>query len=125
MGQGQGSRQERRRASRFDKVFPVYLVSPDGIGRGIARNISSGGMYIETRDPLPLGGEVSVRFVDDRFGVEISANSEVRHHLLLEFSQPLGEERKLSALRGMGVRFVEFLPRGEPSLVAPAPLLPH
>lgn len=112
---------ERRRESRFDKVFPVYLVSSDGIGRGIARNISSGGMYIETREPLPLGGEVSIRFVDDDAGVEISATSEVRHHLRLEFSRGGGA----STLRGMGVRFIEFLPIGEPSLVAPGPQAMH
>lgn len=114
--------QERRRSSRFDKVFPVYLVSADGIGRGIARNISEGGMYIETRTPLPLGGQVSVRFVDDRFGVEITAASEVRHHLLLEFARAEGET---GALRGMGVRFLYFSPEEEPSLVLPGPPLPH
>lgn len=113
---------DRRKTSRFDKAFPVYLVSPDGIGRGIARNISEGGMYIETREPLPLGGQVSVRFVDDRFGVEITAASEVRHHLLLEFSR---SEGKTGALRGMGVRFLYFSPEEEPSLVLPGPPLPH
>jgi|SRR5690606_12831433 len=113
---------ERRRSSRFDKVFPVYLVSQDGIGRGIARNISDGGMYIETRAPLPLGGQVSVRFVDDRFGVEITAASEVRHHLMLEYSQAEG---RMGALRGMGVRFLYFSPQEEPSLVVPGPLVAH
>lgn len=113
---------DRRKSSRFDKAFPVYLVSTDGIGRGIARNISEGGMYIETREPLPLGGHVSVRFVDDRFGVEITAASEVRHHLLLEFSQAEG---KTGALRGMGVRFLYFSPEEEPSLVLPGPPIAH
>jgi len=113
--------QERRRSSRFDKVFPVYLVSPDGIGRGIARNISEGGMYIETREPLPLGGQVSVRFVDDRFGVEITAASEVRHHILLEYAC----SGRPHALRGMGVRFLYFSPEEEPSLVLPGPAIAH
>jgi len=113
---------ERRRSTRFDKVFPVYLVSQDGIGRGIARNISDGGMYIETTAPLPLGGFVSVRFVDDRFGVEITAASEVRHHLMLEYA---AAEGRVGALRGMGVRFLYFAAEEEPRLVVPGPVLAH
>lgn len=101
--------QERRSSSRFDKVFPVYLTSQQGICRGIARNISEGGMFIETRDPHPLGGQLTVSFTDDNAGVELAVLGEVRFQCVLEYGGKAG----ISALRGMGVRFVEFLPREE------------
>lgn len=93
---------ERRRESRFDKAFPVYLSSPEGIFRGVARNISAGGMFIETREIQPLGGRVTVCFADHASGVELSVLSEVRYQCVLEFGGRDGP----SALRGMGVRFL-------------------
>ena len=32
---------DRRRHLRFDKVFTVYISTPDGMTRGIGRNISA------------------------------------------------------------------------------------
>jgi hypothetical protein len=95
---------ERRRAHRFDKVFPVYLVGEGGIWRGIARNISTGGMFIETRDPPPIGGRLKVSFADDQSGVEITAHAEVRYQCMIEYGGPTGP----AALRGMGVKFTGF-----------------
>ncbi len=40
---------DRRRHLRFDKVFTVYISTPDGLTRGIARNISATGLFVETR----------------------------------------------------------------------------
>jgi len=111
---------ERRRSSRFDKVFPVYLSSQEGIWRGIARNISEGGIFIETRDPHPLGGQLTVCFADEKAGVEIAARAEVRYQCVLEY----GARHGIAALRGMGLRFVRFLPEGEPHLQAALPRQP-
>lgn len=97
---------ERRRSSRFDKVFPVYLASDTGLSRGIARNISDGGIFVETRDPQPIGGRLTVCFVDERTGVEIAALAEVRYQCVLEYGAPRG--CGVAALRGMGLRFLEF-----------------
>lgn len=109
---------ERRSASRFDKVFPVYLVTSDGVGRGIARNISSGGIFIETRDSLPLGDLLTVCFVDDTTRVEMAASAEVRHQVFLEYADRRGGA---AAMRGMGMRFVSFMPHSEISFVPPLP----
>lgn len=106
----QATSNDRRRSSRFDKAFPVYLTSQQGICRGIARNISDGGMFIETRDPQPLGGRVTVCFADDVHGVEISVIAEVRYQCVIEYGGTAGPK----ALRGMGVRFVDFECRTEP-----------
>lgn len=109
---------DRRSSSRLDKVFPVFLLSDDGVGRAIARNISSGGMFVETRDPLPLGGKVTICFVDDQTRVEMAASAEVRHQVVLEYASGVGQS---AAFRGMGIKFVEFMANSEISFVAPLP----
>jgi len=96
--------QDRRKSSRFDKAFTVYLTGDTGLARGIARNISEGGMFIETREPFRLGSRIWVTFTDDATGSELSALAEVRYQCFLTYAGPPGQ----NALRGMGVRFVSF-----------------
>jgi hypothetical protein len=95
---------ERREDPRLDKVFRVYLEGERGTGLGIARNISEGGMFIETRVPQPIGSQVRVTFPSD--SGEMSAIAEVRYvcHLVGRTRAP----ERSSALRGMGVRFLYF-----------------
>jgi hypothetical protein len=95
---------ERRSSSRFDKVFAVYLQGDNGLGRGIARNISDGGMFIETREPFPLGSTIWVTFTDEGTGSELSAQAEVRFQCYLNYAGPPGA----NSVRGMGIRFVQF-----------------
>lgn len=96
---------ERRRQSRFDKVFSVYLNGDRGAARGIARNISSGGMFIETAAPFALGSKVVVTFSTSEGAAEIMAQGEVRYQCALEFGGPNGARGNL---RGIGVRFLSF-----------------
>ena len=96
---------ERRAAMRFDKILPVQVESPlYGSVSCIARNISSGGVFLETAEPLPLGAEVRVSFEYD--GETIVAIGQVKNHYFFNYSQ---KERPQS-LCGMGVRFLEFEP---------------
>jgi hypothetical protein len=98
---------ERRNGPRLDKVFRVYLDGEGGCGLGIARNISEGGMFVETRSPQPIGTQVRITFPSD--AGEMVAVAEVRYvcHLL-------GRGRSPNAgpltMRGMGVRFLFFDP---------------
>lgn len=96
---------ERRNAPRLDKVFRVYLEGERGMGLGIARNISEGGMFVETRSPQPIGSQVRITFPAD--SGEMSAVGEVRYvcHLIGRTAAPA---RSTLALRGMGVRFLYF-----------------
>jgi hypothetical protein len=96
---------DRRDGARLDKVFPVYLEGDRGIGMGIARNISSGGLFVETRAPQPIGSQVRVTFPSD--DGEMTAIAEVRYicHLLGRAEDPL---RGPLTLRGMGMRFIYF-----------------
>ncbi len=93
---------ERRTSIRFDKAFPVYLCGDEGLTRGIARNISEGGMFIETREPYRLGARIRVTFVSPDTSTEITLVGEVRYQCFLSYGGGSGE----SQLRGMGVRFV-------------------
>lgn len=96
---------ERRGTARLDKVFRVYLDGDRGCGLGIARNISDGGLFVETRAPQPIGSQVRITFPSD--AGEMVAVAEVRYvcHLL-------GRARTATpgplALRGMGLRFLYF-----------------
>jgi PilZ domain len=97
--------EERRHAARLDKVFRVYLEGERGMGLGIARNISEGGMFVETRAPQPIGSQVRITFPADKG--EMACLAEVRYVCHLLGRTPASERGPL-ALRGMGVRFLYF-----------------
>jgi Tfp pilus assembly protein PilZ len=94
---------ERRSTIRFDKAFAVYLAGDEGVTRGVARNISEGGMFIETREPYRLGSRVRVTFVAQDTNTEITMVAEVRYQCFLSYG---GAHESESQLRGMGIRFV-------------------
>jgi hypothetical protein len=66
-------------------------------------------MFIETREPFPLGTRIWITFADDSTGTELSVLSEVRYQCFLNYAGPPGQ----NALRGMGIRFVQFDAQGE------------
>ncbi len=96
---------ERRASPRLDKAFQVYVEGERGSAFGVARNISEGGMFIETRDPPPLGTQVRVTFTSG--AGEMTAVAEVRYvcHLI---GRPSEDSDRHAAVRGMGVRFLYF-----------------
>jgi hypothetical protein len=96
---------EKRQHLRFDKVFPVRVESVlFGELPGVARNVSAGGIFIEMRDPLPLGARVRISFLNPEETAEIVAVGEVKNHYFVNYVQG-GATRSLS---GMAVRFEGF-----------------
>jgi hypothetical protein len=93
---------ERRQSLRFDKAFTVYLRTQDGMSRGVARNISTAGLFVETRDPLALGGRLKVTFTGDD-GNEMTALCEVRYQVALNYG-----DGETSGTRGAGLRIVAW-----------------
>jgi hypothetical protein len=102
---------ERRAAPRLDKVFPVFIEGDGGAGLGVARNISDGGMFIETRDPQPLGSQVRIAFPSG--AGDMTAVAEVRYvcHLTGRVDDASCAPRQ-ATVRGMGVRFLYFEAEG-------------
>jgi hypothetical protein len=104
---------DKRTSIRFNKVFKVSVSTEDYAEvDAVARNISAGGMLIETITPPPLGSEVRVRFDIPDSQASIVARAEVKNHYVFNYC----EDGILRWARGMGVRFVEFLEDGEEML---------
>ena len=104
---------ERRSHLRFDKVFTVYLSTQDGMTRGIGRNISARGLFVETREPVPLGEKLKVTFAGED-GTEISALCEVRYQVALSYGRKDGRE---GHSRGVGLRIVAYETQDEAPLL--------
>jgi len=96
---------DKRQHLRFDKMFSVRIESLlFGDTYGVARNVSAGGIFLELRDPLPLGATVRVCFpVPDGTG-DVVATGEVKNHYFINFTQS-GVSKAIS---GMAVRFTSF-----------------
>ena len=95
---------ERRQNLRFDKVFTVYITTSDGMTRGVGRNISARGLFVETREPLPLGGRLRVTFSGED-GTEMTCLCEVRYQVALSYGKKDGAA---GSSRGMGLRIVAY-----------------
>ena len=95
---------ERRAHLRFDKIFTLYLSTEGGLSRGIGRNISEQGLFVETREPLSLGERVKVTFAGED-GTEMSCLCEVRYQVALSFGRKDGREGNS---RGVGLRIVAY-----------------
>ncbi len=106
---------ERRNYLRLDKVFPVLIESPHaGFMNCVARNISSGGLFLETRAPLPLGSPLRIYFALPQGEAGISATGLVKNHYFLHYATGVGEGQ--AAVTGMGIRFTGFDLDGEERL---------
>src|SRR5262245_25959887 len=72
---------EQRASFRFNKVFEVYFSSEEYAEiAGVARNISEGGMLIETPSLLPLGSECRIRFQIPDSEASLVVRAEVKNH---------------------------------------------
>jgi len=100
-------RREPKFPTRFDKAFPVYLEGERGVAAGIGRNITQSGMFVETREPFPLGSRVRVTFTSPGRGPEMVLEGEVRYQCFINYAR---EDRARAGMRAIGLRFVT--PRG-------------
>jgi hypothetical protein len=102
---------DRRSHLRFDKVFAVYITSEEGMTRGIARNISARGLFVETREPIPLGGRVRVTFAGED-GTEMTCVCEVRYQVAMQYGRRDAQQQEAGELaglsRGVGLRVMGY-----------------
>ena len=102
---------ERRRRPRvrltLDGVTPVWLSGEGFRGRGLARNISEGGVLVQVDQPPPIGSRVEVTFEpvesSRQASESLTLRGEVRHQVAWTFTQD-GERQ---TLRAVGIRFLE------------------
>lgn len=99
--------QERRAATRIDKIFRVRISTDEwGDQWFVARNISATGMFVEMAEPLPLRTKVIVRFSLPNDDAAICAMARVQNHYYVHYTE--GED--LRGLTGVGLRFLRFVP---------------
>jgi hypothetical protein len=106
---------ERRSTGRLDKIISVWLEGERGESHGIARNISPGGLFVETPETQPIGSEVRVNFSPSGGG--LVAVGEVRYVCHLVGRRAPGSEGPdvPVGVQGMGIRFVRFESASAPS----------
>lgn len=122
------SGRERRRSRirlRLEIAVPVVLRGENGAQRGLARNISEGGMLVEVAEAPPIGSRVSVTLsgidgaTDSPDAVTLAG--EVRHHVAWQYNQ--AEDTQV--MRGVGIRFVEQEVRADEDPVGYGPWFAH
>lgn len=87
------------RARRVDIDVPVQLRSRAGSGRGTAKNVGAGGLFVATSRLLPVGDWVVVSFTIPGATEPIEVLGEVR------WSRPFQD--LVDVPGGLGLRFVE------------------
>jgi uncharacterized protein (TIGR02266 family) len=86
--------EHRRSDRRYERRLPIELLYEGSSYDGQTRNISLGGVFVDTEHPLPFGARIKMRFKVPTQPEPIEADGQVRW---LEMEE--------GRLRGMGVRF--------------------
>lgn len=92
------------------KKFVTEVEHHAGTFLGFSRDISIGGMFIETRTPLPEGSEIKIRFRLDDGGPAIEVEVEVRYAIRdlcmgIEFVDlPPSDQKRIEAVVGKAER---------------------
>jgi molecular chaperone DnaK len=98
--------EEKRRAPRVDAVLRIRLAlgSIDDFIDRYATNVSSGGIFVRTRDPRPTGTEIGLEVSLDSGERVISGRGVVR------WTTPPSAPGESSHDPGMGIKFLELTP---------------
>jgi len=88
-----------RKADRLEHELPVAYRTVDGFITDWATNLSRGGMFINSRNPLPVG--TTVRIILQLPGAPVPFDLRGRVIRVQEFDNPTNQ------VPGMGVEFVD------------------
>lgn len=94
---------DQRKSPRVDYEVQVDVTSEDNFFTGFIKNISSGGLFIATHIPQPVGTELTVRFTVPTWPKPITARAIVR------WVRQYGPHAP-DSIPGMGVQFVDVIP---------------
>ena len=100
---GADRRSSKRIALTLDVAVPVLIRGPDGVQRGLARNVSEGGMLIEMEELPALGHRLEITFAGITGSCSVTLFGEVRHHVGWQHSS----QGTTMMMRGIGVRFID------------------
>lgn len=90
----------QRESVRVPLALTVKFESRGEIGKCLMTNLSAGGLFVATEDPLPIGTPFNLRIRIERTGEEIPLPGEV---VSINVGADLSE-----AKRGMGIRFAHL-----------------
>jgi uncharacterized protein (TIGR02266 family) len=94
---------ERRRERRVPVQIQIQYKSADGFFQDYIRNLSLGGIFIETEKPLPKNTKLRVEFCLPEMTDPITADGVVVHTLRV------GQKKKSdNSVSGMGIRFSDL-----------------
>ncbi|MBK6849928.1 MAG: TIGR02266 family protein [Proteobacteria bacterium] len=92
---------DRRACPRAPIEAEISLTSEHNLYAGIANDISEGGVFVATYQPLPVGTEVAIELSFEGVGgPRLRVNGEVRWHR--------GDKVASRAAPGMGLRFIDL-----------------
>lgn len=95
---------DKRRYPRHEFEAEIGVSSSDGLWTPFfSKNISKGGIFIVTHDPLPVGSQVVLKLTVPPLSQPVVVNGTVRW--IREFRHDIDEQ-----VPGMGVQFAEELP---------------
>lgn len=100
---------ERRRSRRVPVQIQIQYRTADGFFQDYIRNLSLGGIFIQTEEPLPTKTRLQVEFCLPDMSDPITAEGVVVHAFR-------GRPSKESSLNGMGIRFAELNPSSKKRL---------
>jgi len=92
----------KRRASRLQHELPVAYRSVGSFLTDWATDISQGGMFINTRTPLPVGTDVKILIQLPMIESPIGLNGKV--------TRVVGLESSVRVVPGMGIQFTDIDP---------------
>ncbi|MBW2266831.1 MAG: PilZ domain-containing protein [Deltaproteobacteria bacterium] len=67
----------RRKDSRKSCSIPVDYATGECSFKGFIKNMSAGGVFIETRRPVSVGQDISMTFIPSNLGKQINVKGEI------------------------------------------------
>jgi hypothetical protein len=104
---GEDRRAGRRLRLSLEVAVPAMVRGPDGVTRGLVRNLSEGGLLLQLEELPPIGAVLEITLMGIHGSSDapdsVTLKGEVRHHVGWQYKS----EGKRRTLRGVGVRFLE------------------
>lgn len=95
---------EQREFTRYKETVEIIFESAREIFSQLTDNISKGGIFVVTDQPLPSRTKVSLRLVIPQIMEDVHAVGQVMYRI------DLSEAKKIQKPPGMGIKFIKFAP---------------